>query len=85
MRTFWSTQNEQGYSAALLTDFDLAHVIRPALNIRASVPALRLSHAAALLPLRDARTAGAFAVLHRQSTNVRIEVGGREFPGPIRR
>ena len=35
MRTFWSTQNEQVYSAALLTDFDLDRVIRPALDIGA--------------------------------------------------
>jgi hypothetical protein len=33
MRTFWSTQNEQVYSAALLTDFDLDRVMRPALEI----------------------------------------------------
>ena len=35
MRTFWSTQNEQVYSAALLTDFDLDRVMRPALDIEA--------------------------------------------------
>ena len=35
MRTFWSTQNEQVYSAALLTDFDLDRVMRPALDIDA--------------------------------------------------
>jgi hypothetical protein len=35
MRTFWSTQTEQVYSAALLTDFDLDRVIRPALDIDA--------------------------------------------------
>jgi hypothetical protein len=35
MRTFWSTQNEQVYSAALLTDFDLDRVVRPALDIGA--------------------------------------------------
>jgi hypothetical protein len=35
MRTFWSTQHEQVYSAALLTDFDLDRVIRPALDIDA--------------------------------------------------
>ncbi|MGH3430121.1 MAG: hypothetical protein ACRD3Q_14580, partial [Terriglobales bacterium] len=35
MRTFWSTQNEQVYSAALLTDFDLDRVIRPALDVHA--------------------------------------------------
>jgi hypothetical protein len=35
MRTFWSTQNEQVYSAALLTDFDLDRAIRPALDIGA--------------------------------------------------
>ena len=35
MRTFWSTQNEQVYSAALLTDFDLDRVIRPALDVDA--------------------------------------------------
>jgi hypothetical protein len=35
MRTFWSTQNEQVYSAALLTNFDLNRVMRPALNIDA--------------------------------------------------
>jgi len=33
MRTFWSTQNEQVYSAALLTDFDLDRVMRPGLEI----------------------------------------------------
>ncbi len=35
MRTFWSTQHDQVYSAALLTDFDLDRVIRPALDIDA--------------------------------------------------
>jgi hypothetical protein len=35
MRTFWSTQNEQVYSAAVLTDFDLDRVMRPALDIDA--------------------------------------------------
>jgi hypothetical protein len=35
MRTFWSTQKEQVYSAALLTDFDLDRVIRPALDVGA--------------------------------------------------
>ena len=35
MRTFWSTQLEQVYSAALLTDFDLDRVVRPALEIDA--------------------------------------------------
>ena len=35
MRTFWSTQGEQVYSAALLTDFDLDRVMRPALDIGA--------------------------------------------------
>jgi hypothetical protein len=35
MRTFWSTQNEQVYSAALLTDFDLDRVVRPTLDIGA--------------------------------------------------
>jgi hypothetical protein len=35
MRTFWSTQNDQVYSAALLTDFDLDRVMRPALDIDA--------------------------------------------------
>jgi hypothetical protein len=35
MRTFWSTQNEQVYSGALLTDFDLDRVMRPALDIDA--------------------------------------------------
>ena len=35
MRTFWSTQNEQVYSAALLTDFNLDRVMRPALDIDA--------------------------------------------------
>ena len=35
MRTFWSTQNEQVYSAALLTDFDLDRVMRPALDVGA--------------------------------------------------
>lgn len=33
MRTFWSTLNEEVYSAALLTDFDLDRVTRPALEI----------------------------------------------------
>ena len=35
MRTFWSTQNEEVYSAALLTDFDLDGVMRPALEVDA--------------------------------------------------
>ena len=35
MRTFWSTQNEQVYSAALLTDFNLDRVVRPALDVGA--------------------------------------------------
>jgi len=35
MRTFWSTHNEQVYSAALLTDFNLDRVMRPALDIGA--------------------------------------------------
>ena len=35
MRTFWSTQDEQVYSAALLTDFDLDRVVRPPLDIDA--------------------------------------------------
>lgn len=35
MRTFWSAQNEQVYSAALLTDFDLDRVVRPALDVDA--------------------------------------------------
>jgi hypothetical protein len=35
MRTFWSTQNEQVYSAALLTDFDLDRIMRPALEVDA--------------------------------------------------
>jgi hypothetical protein len=35
MRTFWSTQSEQVYSAALLTDFDLDRVVRPTLDIGA--------------------------------------------------
>jgi hypothetical protein len=35
MRTFWSTQNEHVYSAALLTDFDLDRIIRPAIDIDA--------------------------------------------------
>jgi hypothetical protein len=35
MRTFWSTQDEQVYSAALLTEFDLDRVVRPALDIAA--------------------------------------------------
>ena len=33
MRTFWSTLNEEVYAAALLTDFDLDRVTRPALEI----------------------------------------------------
>jgi hypothetical protein len=33
MRTFWSTLNGEVYSAALLTDFDLDRVTRPALEI----------------------------------------------------
>jgi hypothetical protein len=33
MRTFWSTQHEQVYSAALLTHFDLDRFIRPTLDI----------------------------------------------------
>jgi hypothetical protein len=33
MRTFWSTLNEEVYSAALLTDFDLDRVMRPALEV----------------------------------------------------
>jgi hypothetical protein len=33
MRTFWSTLDEQVYSAALLTDFDLDRVMRPALKV----------------------------------------------------
>jgi hypothetical protein len=37
MRTFWSAHNEQAYCAALLTDFDLDHVIRPALDIEAAL------------------------------------------------
>jgi hypothetical protein len=36
MRTFWSTQDDQVYSAALLTDFDLDRVLRPALDIDAT-------------------------------------------------
>jgi hypothetical protein len=35
MRTFWSTQNEQVYCAALLTDFDLDRVVRPTLDVGA--------------------------------------------------
>ncbi len=35
LRTFWSTQNEQVYSAALLTDFDLDRVLRPGLDVSA--------------------------------------------------
>ncbi len=35
MRTFWSTPTEQVYSAALLTDFDLDRIVRPALDIDA--------------------------------------------------
>jgi hypothetical protein len=35
MRTFWSTQNEQVYSAAVLTDFDLDRVLRPELDVHA--------------------------------------------------
>jgi hypothetical protein len=35
LRTFWSTQNEQVYSAALLTNFDLDRIVRPALDIEA--------------------------------------------------
>lgn len=35
MRTFWSTQSERVYSAALLTDFDLDRVVRPALDVEA--------------------------------------------------
>jgi hypothetical protein len=35
MRSFWSTQNEQVYSAALVTHFDLDRVVRPTLNVRA--------------------------------------------------
>lgn len=35
MRTFWSTHNDEVYSAALLTDFNLDRVARPALDIRA--------------------------------------------------
>jgi hypothetical protein len=34
-RTFWSTQKEQVYSAALLTHFDLDRVMRPALDVDA--------------------------------------------------
>jgi hypothetical protein len=37
-----------------------------------------------LLPSRDARPANAFAFLIG-GNNVRAEVGGREFGGPIRR
>jgi hypothetical protein len=33
MRTFWTTQSQQVYSAALLTDFELDRVMRPALDI----------------------------------------------------
>jgi hypothetical protein len=36
MRTFWSTQNEQVYSAALLTEFNLDRVLRPELDIDAA-------------------------------------------------
>jgi hypothetical protein len=43
-----------------------------------------LTHVAALLPLRDARTANAFAFFIG-SNNVRTEVVEREFGGPIRR
>lgn len=35
MRTFWSTQTEQVYSAALLTDFDFDRVVRPTLDVGA--------------------------------------------------
>ena len=35
VRTFWSTQDEQVYSAALLTEFDLDRVMRPPLDIGA--------------------------------------------------
>jgi hypothetical protein len=35
MRTFWSTQKEQVYSAALLTDFDLDRVTRPIFDVGA--------------------------------------------------
>ena len=35
VRTFWSTQDEQVYSAALLTDFDLDRIMRPKLDINA--------------------------------------------------
>ena len=35
MRTFWSTQDEQVYSAALVTDFDLDRVVRPTLDVGA--------------------------------------------------
>ena len=35
MRTFWSTQTENVYSAALLTEFDLDRVMRPALDVDA--------------------------------------------------
>jgi hypothetical protein len=35
MRTFWSTQDEQVNCAALLTDFDLDRVMRPALDVNA--------------------------------------------------
>jgi hypothetical protein len=36
MRTFWSTQHEQVYSAALLTNFDFDHVVRPTLDVGAA-------------------------------------------------
>ena len=36
IRTFWSTQNDQVYCAALLTDFDLDRDIRPNLDIDAA-------------------------------------------------
>lgn len=36
MRTFWSTADKQVYSAALVTDFDLDRVIRPAFDIDAA-------------------------------------------------
>ena len=35
IRTFWSTHDEQVYCAALVTEFDLDHVLRPALDIDA--------------------------------------------------
>jgi hypothetical protein len=35
VRTFWSTQTDQVYSAALITDFDLDRAIRPALDVDA--------------------------------------------------